>query len=73
MPVDIRQIIKDEMQRQDVTQTDMQAMTGILQHRISEYLTGKRDVNAETLRLILEALDLEIRCARRRRRKGYPR
>ena len=70
MPMDIRQITMDEMQRQSVTQTDLQEMTGILQHRISEYLTGKRDINAETLQKILEALKLEIRPVRRRRRKG---
>jgi len=59
----MRQIIKDEMKRQGVTQIAMEEMTGILQHRISDYLTGKRDVNAETLRKMLEALDLEIRPA----------
>ena len=66
--MDIRQIISDEMDRQGVTQTRLQQMTGILQHRISDYLNGKRDVNAETLRKMLEALKLEIRP--RRRRKG---
>ena len=66
--VDLRKIIKDEMQRQGVSQTKLQEMTGILQHRISEYLSGRRDVTAETLRKMLEALKLDIRP--RRRRKG---
>ena len=68
--MDIRQIIGTEMQRQGMTQIALEELTGILQHRISEYLTGKRDVNAETLQKILEALKLEIRPARQRRRKG---
>lgn len=66
--MDIRQIIKDEMDRQGITQTALQDLTGILQHRISDYLTGKRDVNGETLRKMLEALGLEIRPTRRRRK-----
>ena len=68
--MDIREIIKVEMQRRGVTQVELQEMTGILQHRISEYMTGKRDVNAETLQKILEALKLEIRQAQKRGRKG---
>ena len=63
-------MIKDEMRRQGVTQLALQAMTGIRQHRISEYLTGRRDVNAETLRKMLEALNFEIRPAKQGRRKG---
>ena len=65
--MDLRQIIRDEMDRQDLTQAAMQKRAGVWQHRISEYLAGKRDVNAETLRRLLEALDLEVRPARRRR------
>ena len=65
--MDIRRIIRDEMDRQGITQTQLQEMTCILQHRISDYLTGKRDVNAETLRRMLEALKLEIRPKRRRK------
>ena len=68
--MDLRQIIKDEMDRQGITQIALEEMTGIWQHRISDYLTAKRDVNAETLRKMLEALNLDIRPARKRRRKG---
>lgn len=68
--MDIRQIISDEMLRQGVTQTALEQMTGILQHRISDYLRGKRDVNAETLAKMLDALNLEIRPVGRRTRKG---
>jgi len=66
--VDLRQIISDEMVRQDLTQTELENRTGVLQHRISDYLNGKTDINAETLRRLLEALSLEIQP--RRRRKG---
>ena len=53
-----------------MTQTELQRVTCIPQPRISDYLKGKRDVNAETLRKMLEALELEIRPVRRTRRKG---
>lgn len=68
--MNIRQIIMDEMARQGVTQRALQEMTGVLQHRISEFLTGRRDVNAETLAKILDALDIELRPSKRSRRKG---
>ena len=68
--MDIRRIIADRMAECDVTQTALQQKSGVHQVRISDYLTGKRDINAETLRKIFEALKLEIRPARQRRRKG---
>ena len=70
--MEIRQIIEDAMERKGMTQRALQAMTGIWQHRISDYLTGKHDVNAETLRKMLEALDLEIRPRRGRGKPGAP-
>ncbi len=68
--MDIRAIISDRMTKEGITQLRLQQLTGIHQVRISEYLTGKRDVNAETLRKILEALNLEIRPVSKRRQKG---
>ena len=68
--MDIRQIIKAAMESQGVTQVALQEMTGVLQHRISDYLRGKRDVNAETLARLMDALKLEIRPVSRRTRKG---
>ena len=65
--VDIRQIIMAELDRRDMTQLRLSQLTGILPHRISEYLSGQRDVNAETLRKMLEALQLEIRPKRTRK------
>ena len=67
--MDLRQIVKDQLQSQRLTQTALHELTGIRPHRISDYLTGKRDVNAETLRKMLEALKLDIR-PKRNRRKG---
>jgi predicted XRE-type DNA-binding protein len=58
------------MEQCGMTQTELQRVTCIPQPRISDYLKGKRDVNAETLRKMLEALELEIRPVRRTRRKG---
>ena len=68
--MDIRTIIKDRMATKGITQLSLQQLTGIHQVRISEYLTGKHDVNAETLRKMLEALNLEIRPKSERQRKG---
>ncbi|MFG0328579.1 MAG: helix-turn-helix domain-containing protein [Phycisphaerales bacterium] len=51
-----------------MTQQELSDLTGVLPHRISEYLSGKRDVYAETLQRILEVLDFEIRAAPRRRK-----
>lgn len=59
--MDIRQIISEAMQRQGVSQRRLAQQTGIMQPRISDYLTGKRDVQSETLRRMLEALALEIK------------
>lgn len=71
--MDIRRIIKDEMQRQGMTQTALEDISGIWQHRISEYLNGKRDANGKTLQNLLMGLNLEIRPARSRRRTRTPR
>jgi transcriptional regulator with XRE-family HTH domain len=66
--VDIREIIANRMKERGITQVALQELAGVHQVRISDYLTGKRDVNAETLRKMLEALELEIRPATRRRK-----
>lgn len=66
--MDIRQIIKNQMTLQGMTQLRLVQLTGICQPRISVYLTGKQDMTGENLRKILEALDLEIRPAPRRRK-----
>jgi len=58
------------MSEKGVTQLRLHRLTGIPQPRISDYLTGKRGVTDETLRKVLEALKLEIKPARKRRRIG---
>ena len=62
--------MKDRMSELGVTQLRLAELSGILQPRISDYLTGKRDVTGESLRKLLEALDLEIRPVSRRSKKG---
>jgi len=67
--VGIRQVIKDEMARRGLTQTALSEMTGILNHRISEFLNEKADMKTTNLQRIMEALDLELRPKSRRRGK----
>lgn len=67
--MDIRRFLNDELERRGMTQRELCRLTGILPHRVSEYLSGKNDIRVETLERILKALDLEIR-PRRRKRKG---
>ena len=58
--MDIREIILNTMGRNGVSQHELARRTGVLQPRVSDYLTGKRDVRAETLTKFLVALHLEI-------------
>ena len=66
--MDLRSIIKKELQRQGVAQARLAELADMTPARVSQFLTGKRDVNAETLRRMLEALKLEIRPAKGRRK-----
>ena len=59
--MDIRQIIRDEMDRRGMTQTRLAELADMTQARISDYLNGVRDVRAETLARMLKALKLEIK------------
>jgi transcriptional regulator with XRE-family HTH domain len=68
--MDIRQIIIDSMAERGVTQTELAEWTGMTRPRVNAYLRGHRDVYAATLTRILEALELDIRRARPRRKKG---
>ena len=65
--MDVRRIIMDRMAELGITQTHLAELTGITRPRINAWLRGNRGYNAETLLRILEALDLEIRPARRRK------
>lgn len=72
--MDIREIISDRMGELGTTQRQLQALTGVHQVRISDYLTGKRDMNGDNVAKLLEALGLEITSsnAKRRRARGTP-
>ena len=48
------------MKRQGVSQIALQGITGIRQHRISDYLTGKHDMGSDNLVKLLNALQLEV-------------
>lgn len=61
--VDIRKIIMDELVRRQWSQGELCRQTGLLPHRVAEYLSGGRDIYVGTLQRIMEALDLEIRLA----------
>ena len=51
-----------------MTQTRLAELAGMTIPRVSDYLNGKRDVQGETLRRMLEALNLEISPAKRRQK-----
>jgi transcriptional regulator with XRE-family HTH domain len=67
--MDLRQTIKTRMEHLGISQHRLQELTGILQHRFSEYLAGKRDMTGENLQVILDALGLEIRPVHRPRKE----
>ena len=66
--MNIRQIIKGRMRDLKVTQLELEERTGIVQPQISAFLSGKRSAVVETVERLLDALDLEIRPAPRRRK-----
>lgn len=66
--VDFRQIIRDELERRQWSQRELCRQTGLLPHRVCEYLNGGRDIYVDTLQRILEALKLEIRPVTHRRK-----
>ena len=66
--MDIRQTIRERLKQRGMTQASLAKMAEMTEPRVSDYLTGKRDVNADTLRKMLEALNLEIRPKKKGRR-----
>ncbi len=64
---DFRSLIHDAMERQGVTQMALAALTGVRQHRISEYLAGKRDMTGENIAKLFDALGLEVSRVRKKR------
>lgn len=68
--MNIRQDIQIELQRCGISQAELGRRSGVLRHRVNEYLTGKREVCTNTLERLLDALEMEIRPERQRARKG---
>lgn len=66
----MQRIIRNELQRQGMTQARLAELAAMTEARVSDYLAGKHDVRAETLQRMLEALNLKIAPARLRQRKG---
>jgi transcriptional regulator with XRE-family HTH domain len=66
--MDVREIIRDELQRREWSQRELCRRADMLPHQLCEYLNGNRDIYVDTLQRILEALELEIRPLRYRRR-----
>jgi len=67
--MDIRRIITDELRGRGWSQRELCRRAGLLPHQLCEYLNGSRDIYAETLQRILEALQLEIKPATRRQKR----
>jgi len=65
--MDIRQVILKTMKATGTTQADLVRATGILPHRISEYLSGVHDMSGRNLGTVLGALGLELRAKRGRK------
>jgi len=59
--VDMRQIIRDSMAEQGISQRRLHRLTGVHQVRISNYLTGQRDMGSDNVAKLLDALGLVIK------------
>lgn len=57
--------VRSEVERRGMTQRQLSDLTGIGQGRISEWLVGKRQMRTGNASIILVALGLEVRRARR--------
>lgn len=61
MKTTIYEIVTGEMKRQKMTGYRLAKLCGLPQRSVYDYLAGTSDILAERLRLILDALGLEIR------------
>src|SRR5690606_22322779 len=59
--MDIREIIRGELERQGMTQTRLAELAHMTVPRVNDYIHGKRDVTGETLGRMLDALGLTIK------------
>ena len=65
--MEIRDIILDRMDELGMTQSELAELADMTRPRVNAFLRGHRDVYAETLGRMLDALDLEIRPTRKGR------
>ena len=65
--MDIRQTILDRMKRLGMNQAKLADLTGISRPRLNAYLRGHCDIYAKTLARVFDALELDIRPARRKK------
>ena len=68
MGIKIQEIIRKELLWRGWSQRELCRRTGLLPHQLCQYLNGNRDIYAETLQRILDALELQILPASRRRK-----
>ncbi len=59
--MDFRNIIRAELKRQGMSQAELSRRAHMAVSRTCDYLKAKRDVQAETLRKMLLALDIEVK------------
>lgn len=66
--MDVRQIIREELQRRGWSQRELCRQTDMLPHQLCNYLNGNTDIYVETLQRVLNALELQIKPVARRRK-----
>lgn len=60
-PIDFRAVIRAAMDADGITQTELAKRTGLTQSRISQYLSGQRDMQGANIALMLTSLGVAIR------------
>lgn len=70
MMVDLRQQLRDAMERSGLTRKRIADETGLSYSMIHGLVEGTRDVRLDSASRIAKVLDLELRSVRRSKRKG---
>lgn len=65
MTRELRESVKIEMMRQDVTQTELAERVGVSRQYMSKLLRGHVDGSVDTWRRILDALGMQLRAVKR--------
>ena len=68
--VDLRQQLRDAMERSGLTRKRIADETGLSYSMIHGLVEGTRDVRLDSASRIAKVLDLELRSVRRSKRKG---